>query len=202
MSKLKLTKTELKRQKDALKAFRRYLPTLNVKKKLLQKEANLVAAQLQEARAQEAESFAKSRNWLGLLAGSFDVFSLVQLKAVELEVEELAGLEFPRFAGVQLEVAEYDLYQTPFWVDGALELIQQMLAERAKLWVLETKSRLLAEELTTTSQRINLFEKVKIPQTLAAIKMINTYLDDQQTMAVGWALGAKKKIEKAEANHD
>jgi len=199
MSKLRLTKTELKRQKDGLKSFRRYLPTLNVKKKLLQKEVNLVSQQLADARAQEAESFAKSRNWLGLLAGGFDIFSLVELQGVQLGVEELAGLEFPKFEAIQLKIADYDLYQTPFWVDGALELIQQLLEERAKLWVLETKSRLLAEELTTTSQRINLFEKVKIPQTLVAIKTINTYLDDQQTMAVGWALGAKKKIEKAEA---
>jgi V/A-type H+-transporting ATPase subunit D len=36
MAGVKLTKNELKKQKDALKRFRRYLPTLQLKKQQLQ----------------------------------------------------------------------------------------------------------------------------------------------------------------------
>jgi V/A-type H+-transporting ATPase subunit D len=36
MSKIKLTKGELKRQRDSLKQFQRYLPTLQLKKQQLQ----------------------------------------------------------------------------------------------------------------------------------------------------------------------
>ena len=36
MAKIKLTKGELKKQRDSLKQFRRYLPTLQLKKQQLQ----------------------------------------------------------------------------------------------------------------------------------------------------------------------
>ena len=42
MAKIKLTKNELKVQKDALKMYRRYLPTLTLKKQQLQAEIRII----------------------------------------------------------------------------------------------------------------------------------------------------------------
>ena len=42
MAKIKLTKNELKVQKDALKMYRRYLPTLTLKKQQLQAEIRTI----------------------------------------------------------------------------------------------------------------------------------------------------------------
>ena len=44
MAKIKLTKNELKVQKDALKMYRRYLPTLTLKKQQLQSEIRTIEA--------------------------------------------------------------------------------------------------------------------------------------------------------------
>ena len=44
MAKIKLTKNELKVQKDALKMYRRYLPTLTLKKQQLQSEIRIIEA--------------------------------------------------------------------------------------------------------------------------------------------------------------
>ena len=52
MAKIKLTKNELKTQKDALKMFRRYLPTLTLKKQQLQTEIRTIDARAKEVRAQ------------------------------------------------------------------------------------------------------------------------------------------------------
>ena len=48
MAKIKFTKNELKKQKDALKRFLRYLPTLMLKKQQLQMEIRKIEAQLAE----------------------------------------------------------------------------------------------------------------------------------------------------------
>jgi len=48
MAKIKLTKNELKKQKDALKMFKRYLPTLILKKQQLQAEIRLTEIRLAE----------------------------------------------------------------------------------------------------------------------------------------------------------
>ena len=52
---------------------------------------------------------------------------------------------------------------------------------------------LLGKERRLTSQRVNLFEKVKIPEAKENIRMISIYLGDQQTSAVVRGKIAKKK---------
>ncbi|HPM07141.1 MAG TPA: V-type ATP synthase subunit D, partial [Treponemataceae bacterium] len=61
--------------------------------------------------------------------------------------------------------------------------------------VLEEQIRLLSRELRVTTQRVNLFEKVKIPETKAHIKKITVYLGDQQVAAVVRGKISKKNLE-------
>ena len=55
MAKIKLTKNELKVQKDALKMYRRYLPTLTLKKQQLQAEIRTIEAQAKAVRGEREE---------------------------------------------------------------------------------------------------------------------------------------------------
>ena len=64
---------------------------------------------------------------------------------------------------------------------GALTDILSLQSERA---VLQCQRELIAEELRTTSQRVNLFEKVKIPQCKENIRVIKIAIGDEQTAAV------------------
>ena len=63
--------------------------------------------------------------------------------------------------------------------------------------MLDEQVRLLNIELRTTTQRVNLFEKVKIPETKANIKKITVYLGDQQVAAVVRGKISKKNLERA-----
>ncbi len=200
MSRLQLTQKELKRQKDQLKSFRRYLPTLNQKKKLLQKELRLLI-QEESALARQIEARARqAKAWLGVFAEARPSFELLEVNQLVLEQDSLAGIELPRLVSVEMSVGEYDLYQTPVWVDGALVWLQEELKLRFRFQIALKRKERAQEEFLQTTQRINLFEKVKIPQAQAAIRKINAYLDDQQTIAIGWALGAKKKLALAEGS--
>ena len=49
-------------------------------------------------------------------------------------------------------------------------------------------------ELRATSQRVNLFEKVKIPETKENIRKIGVYMADQQVAAVVRSKISKRKI--------
>jgi V/A-type H+-transporting ATPase subunit D len=53
---------------------------------------------------------------------------------------------------------------------------------------------MLNRELVKTTQRINLYEKVLIPQCKENIRRIKVYLGDQQTAAVCRAKIAKAKL--------
>ncbi len=60
--------------------------------------------------------------------------------------------------------------------------------------MLDEQVRLLDAELLATSQRVNLFEKVKIPETEENIKKISIYMADQQVSAVVRSKISKRKI--------
>ena len=60
--------------------------------------------------------------------------------------------------------------------------------------VLERQRALVTAELTTTSQRVNLFEKVKIPACKENIRVIKIAIGDEQTAAVTRGKIAKSRV--------
>ena len=68
MAKIKLTKNELKVQKDALKMYRRYLPTLTLKKQQLQAEIRTIEAKAQAVR-KDRENLEKGfSSWIAVFS--------------------------------------------------------------------------------------------------------------------------------------
>ena len=70
---VKLTKNELKVQKDRLKQFQRYLPTLQLKKQQLQSVVMQVTAQLEKVEAERLKIVDGLDGWIAVFAenGSF-----------------------------------------------------------------------------------------------------------------------------------
>jgi V/A-type H+-transporting ATPase subunit D len=86
-----------------------------------------------------------------------------------------------------------DLFNTPTWVDDAMDLLEDLIAVNAEREILQEQRRLIEEELRTTSQRVNLFEKVKIPECKEHIRVIKIFLGDEQTASVARAKLAKSR---------
>ena len=195
MQKIKLTKTEFKKQKDQIKRYNRYLPTLYIKKQQLQKETERVRANLNKVERRLNRLMDQMVPWMSLLGEEVGLKELIELKRIEIQRENIAGVDIPVFVEAHIEVKEYDLYEYPLWVDKAIDLVKQMIILRSEKLILSFQERCLQKELQVTSQRVNLFEKVKIPESKEAIRRITIYLGDQQIAEVGWARMAKKKIE-------
>ncbi|AWG42489.1 V-type ATP synthase subunit D [Candidatus Borreliella tachyglossi] len=192
MAKIKLTKNELKKQKDSLKMFSRYLPTLQLKKQQLHLEIRKVEALKKERKLEQDNIKANINSWISLFGEEFSFKDWIQIKRVVRGFTNIAGITIPIFDSVEYEDIKHDLLLTPYWVDRGIETIKNIIKINAELEVLSEQVRLLEAELVTTSQRVNLFEKVMIPTTKTNIKKINVYLGDQQTAAV-----VRGKIAKA-----
>jgi V/A-type H+-transporting ATPase subunit D len=193
---LKLTKNELRSQQTRLSQFQRYLPTLQLKKAMLQFEVSLVLLDLQ-----------KFKEELGATRGRIETFSPFLLEKVAVDVleyadivlvkkryENVAGVEIPIFEKLLFKEADYSLFDTPAWADQATEMVRELVTEREKINVAEEKRRALEKELREVSIRVNLFEKVLIPRSQENIKKIRIFLGDQQLSAVAQAKVAKRKI--------
>lgn len=195
MAKIKLTKNELKVQKDALKMYQRYLPTLTLKKQQLQSEIRIIEAKAASVR-QERENLEKGfSSWIAVFSEeSAFPDGIITVSNIRKGTGNIAGVTIPTFEGADFFKGDYDLYETPLWVDIAANHMEKAMSLDLEVEVLDEQVRLLEKELLSTSQRVNLFEKVKIPETQANIKKISIYLADQQVSAVVRSKISKRKI--------
>ena len=195
MAKIKLTKNDLKVQKHALKMYQRYLPTLTLKKQQLQSEIRIIEAKAASVR-QERENLEKGfSSWIAVFSEE-NAFpeGIITVSNIRKGTGNIAGVTIPTFEGADFSKGDYDLYETPLWVDIAANHMEKAMSLDLEVEVLDEQVRLLEKELLSTSQRVNLFEKVKIPETQANIKKISIYLADQQVSAVVRSKISKRKI--------
>ena len=200
MAKIKLTKNELKVQKDALKMYQRYLPTLTLKKQQLQAEIRTIEAKAKAVR-EEKENLEKGfRDWIAVFSEK-DVFpdGIITVSNIRKGKGNVAGVAIPTYEGADFSRGDYDLYETPLWVDIAANHMERAMSLDLEAEVLDEQVRLLDAELLATSQRVNLFEKVKIPETQQNIKKISIYMADQQVSAVVRSKISKRKIAQRNA---
>lgn len=197
MAKIKLTKNELKLQKENLKMYQRYLPTLQLKKQQLQVEIRTIDAREAEVRQRRTQLFEDFKSWIEVFSEK-DVFSpdFISVKEIKTSEGNIAGVRIPVFEDAEFTRSRYDLYETPLWVDKASDRVEDMLKLDLEGDILKEQVRLLHAELRTTTQRVNLFEKVKIPETKENIRKISVYLGDQQVSAVVRGKISKSNLEK------
>ena len=212
MSKIKLTKGELKKQRDSLKQFQHYLPTLQLKKQQLQMKILEARKEIESRLA----AFKKKEEALGPWVGLFvdpafdpqyslelpgeekplDLKPLINPQKIITDSVNIAGANIPVLKDIQFNEVVYDFYSTPLWVDRAIEELREMARYMVEIAVFKKQISVLEKELRITTQRVNLFEKIKIPECKNNIRVIRIYLGDQQANAVGISKVAKKKVEQ------
>lgn len=197
---VKLTKNEQKLQKDRLKQYQRYLPTLQLKKQQLQMVIRQIEAEVALLRAKQEKLVQDMQSWIAVyhentvFSDELKVENLIKVDRVVKAKGNIAGVNIPVFKELTFIPISYDLNAYPLWVDKALESLRDCARYDALIGTLEQQIKLLGRELRTTSQRVNLFEKVKIPEAKNNIRKIGIYLGDQQTAAVVRGKIAKKKL--------
>lgn len=193
---LKLTKNELRLQQTRLSQFQKYLPTLQLKKAMLQFEVSV--AQIELMRISQEMKLARHQveDFAPFLLQKVEVHltQYADILYVKKRYENIAGVEIPIFENIVFKEATYALFDTPAWTDRATEVLREFAEAREKVNIAEEKKRALEKELRSVSIRVNLFEKVLIPRSLENIKKIRIFLSDQQLSLVAQAKVAKKKI--------
>jgi V/A-type H+-transporting ATPase subunit D len=196
MAEIKLTKTELRTQQNRLGQLQKYLPTLQLKKAMLQvqvNEARLEIVQLEE-NFKQLHTILEGYSELLSEPIGLDFTHAAKIVKINRRYENIAGVEVPYFESVTFEEFGYSLFETPPWVDSAVAGLRSGAEVHAKIEVVKEKKIALEKELREVSIRVNLFEKILIPRAIKNIKKIKVFLGDQQLAAVSQAKVAKEKI--------
>lgn len=200
MPKIKLTKSELKTQRDLLKQFSRFLPTLQLKKQQLQLETRKSQERIENNKKRETEFKRNISSWISMFGVESEVqniANLIHISGIDTSLNNIAGVPMPIYMGTRFSISEYDLFNESPWADDAIKAICDLIEIRAERDILIEQYRRINNELRVTTQRVNLFEKVKIPESTENIRKIQIYLGDQMTSAVGRAKIAKSKLSEA-----
>ena len=194
MAKLALNKSSLHRETRRLKAFRQFVPALDLKRKQILAARQTSRRLIAEQQAGLDRIAQEVREQLPMLAhNELDLKGLVQVEAVELEQVNLVGIEMPQLTSVRIERRQHSRLALPGWVDRALELIEQRLRLELERQVEQERLARLEAALRKTTQRLNLFDKVLIPRTEIHIRRIRIALSDAERAGVVRAKLAKNK---------
>jgi len=201
--KIKYTRTELKHQRDALARFHRYLPTL----KLKQQQVQLSILQARQRFREEQQVAAETQGAISRYKGLFNDVAGVNLMelstpdSVKTSTQSIAGVHVPRLQEITFRKVDFSLFATAPWVDRALPDLRRLNRQKEQLRILQKCLDLLVAELKKVMQRVNLFEKVMIPNTIENIRRIRIALGDQMTAGVARAKIAKAKLEQKEQHN-
>ncbi len=193
MAKIKLTKNELKSQRDALKRFQRYLPTLQLKKQQLQMEIRKLDQDIKQKSEIENMERKNLKPWIKLFSESVDLEQYIEISSLDIIKGNIAGVNIPILKKIIFNDIIPNISLTPLWIDYGIDTLKQLITLRIERKILQKQYELLMDELRTTTQRVNLFEKVKIPEAKENIRIIRIFMGDQQTAAVARSKIAKGK---------
>ncbi len=198
--KIKLTWAELRLQRSALERFKLYLPLLQLKQQQLQ-SAILEAEKEYQTLREAVEGLAKKIDAYSAVfkdIAGVNINALSQPEDIKTIMINVAGVKVPIFESAGFPQAAYSLFASPSWVDQALSDKREKNLSRVKLEILEQKLALLQVELKKIMQRVNLFEKIIIPEAEENMRRIRIALGDRMIAAVVRAKIAKEKMEATE----
>ena len=199
---LALSKSSLKQQRDQLKLFQKFLPSLDLKRQQLLAAFKAARDSLEGLQSELRQLDKQAESLYPLLGGptmaTVDLSTFVRVNRVKIETENVAGVRLPRVDAVEFSAMPYSTLATPFWIDQFVATLRRMVELRIAESAQTRRVEVLEQAARRVTQRVNLFDKVLIPQAQQNIKQIQIFLADQERSAVVRSKIAKAKT-KAES---
>jgi len=195
--KFQYNKTYLQQLNKELRVRENALPTLQAKESALRME---VKKARDEARQLERELEDKMRE-LSAIRRLWSEFEpgLISVKNIILETRKVAGVKTPVLAGMEFSVAGYSLVAAAAWFPPGIEVLKTLSALRIRRDLAHTKVQALEFARKKTTQKVNLYEKVQIPDYQEAIRKIKRFLEDEENLAKSSQKILKARIAALEA---
>ncbi len=194
MARLSLTKASLQHEGRRLATFERFLPSLDLKRRQLIAERAKARAAIAETAAAHSALRARVADALPMAADPrIELDGLVRVAEVTLETETVVGARLPVLATLALARAPAAPLATPAWIDTLAELVAEALRLAVAAEIAAERLARLEVAVRKITQRVNLFDKVLIPETRRRIARIKIHLADAERAAVVRAKIAKRK---------
>jgi len=193
-----LNKMELKQQKDMLSLYNKSLPPLKKKQNLLQKQILVFEHEISNLLKDINKTEEDAKIWIGVFVQTIEIPDIT-IENYKISPINIAGIEINYIEELSFK-SIYSLESTPWWIDDGVKLLKKVYELHIRIENAQKNISTIKEELDSTSQRINLFEKRLIPKAEENIRKIKIFLGDQQVAAVCRGKLTKKRKEKKGEN--
>ncbi|MCH9740993.1 MAG: V-type ATP synthase subunit D [Epsilonproteobacteria bacterium] len=194
MAKQLLNKNFLHKQRIQLSLYRKVLPSLELKRQQL-------IAELIKARRALTDGESNYQNFIKEVAQSIPMLAnqkidhndFLKVTSVEKETENVVGVKLPLLKHIEFKLFDYPVLGKPAWSEMFIKRYKQGIEMAISIKVLTQRVEILEVAYKKTTQKVNLFEKVLIPEAITKIKKIQIALDDMDRASVVRSKLAKSK---------
>jgi V/A-type H+-transporting ATPase subunit D len=178
--KFQYNKTSLQEMNKQLSMRVRALPTIKNKEAALRLEVKKAKDQAEELDAnlkrKMGEYASLSKLWV-----EFDP-QILKIKNVEHSVKKIAGVRTPVLEKVNYEIQKFSLFNMPDWFYDGMTVLKEISNLSIERDFFSRKMELLDYARKKTTQKVNLYEKVQIPEYQDAIRRIKRFLEDEENL--------------------
>ena len=192
--KFQYNKTALQNLNKQLNIRLRALPTLKSKEAALRVEVKKAKNRASELET-ELNKKIKTRKESVSLWNEFK-FDLISISEVEITSKKIAGVKIPVLKNVIFKEEEFSLFQNPGWFPEGISFIKEIAEIVSEQEFFTRKMILLDHARRKTTQKVNLYEKVQIPEYENAILKIKRFLEDEENLSKSAQKIVKKRQQK------
>lgn len=203
MARVRLSKQGLAKEREQLKLYQRLLPSLDLKRRQLTVEHEKARHAVAAANDKASEFDRQVASELRMVADrEVDLAGLLSVREVSVGVENVVGVKLPKLDSITYDEADYSRLAKPSWVDVLVERLKAAIELRIEIDIAEQRVEVLRQTVRRTTQRVNLFDRILIPEAKSNIKRIQIFLGDLERDAVVRSKLAKSKHEPVVAETD
>lgn len=179
--KFKYNKTSLYELSKQLTVREKALPTLKSKEAALRLEIKKLKDKAVEYEVRLAQRLQEVKNltrlWVEFEEG------LVKIKVASYRSRIIAGVKIPILDAIEFELMEISQYHKPDWFLDGIRILEDLARLRLLYEVAARATQILEYARKKTTQKVNLYEKVQIPEYQEAIRKIKRFLEDEENLA-------------------
>lgn len=181
MIKFQYNKTSLQSLDKQLKMRIRALPTIKNKESALRSEVK----KAKEVADEFDDKLETTLDSLQEMLQLYDEYSpdILAVKDVRMSVKKIAGVRTPVLDGVEYDVKDFSLFNTPAWFLDGMQHVKEVVNIALEREFYMRKMELLDRARKKTTQKVNLYEKVQIPGFQEAIRKIKRFLEDEENLS-------------------
>lgn len=177
---IQYNKTAIQQFQKQLNIREKALPTLKSKETALRLEVKKAGYELERLKKELDQEYEAMKDVQRFWVEFPDILSI---KDVKVKVKNIAGVRIPLLEDVQFDVADFLWLNQPAWIPLGLEKLKKIIRLKISTRTVQKQFEVLNYARKKTTQKVNLYEKVQIPQYRDAIRKIKRFLEDKENLS-------------------